>query len=61
MTLKEKFFHSFFLGILFSVLNWLIIDNFIISLSIYEYILIELTLVVSMKLFKFTKQKLNLN
>ena len=61
MTLKEKFFHSFFLGVLFSILNWLIIDKLIINLSITKYIFIELTLVISIKLFKFTKAKLNLN
>ena len=61
MTLKEKFFHSFILGVLFSFINWLIIDKLIVSVSIYKYILIELVLVISIKLFKFTKLKLNLN
>lgn len=61
MTLGQKFFHSFIIGVLFSLLNWLIIDKFIINLSIYTYIFIEIVLVISIKLYKFTKQKLNLN
>jgi len=61
MTVKEKFFHSFLIGILFSLINWLIIDNFIIRVSIFKYILIEFVLVMSVKFFKFTKLKLNLN
>jgi len=61
MTLKEKVMHSLLLGLLFSFLNWMIINNLIINLSIFQYIFIELTLVVSIKLFKFTKVKLNLN
>jgi len=61
MTVKEKFFHSFLIGILFSLINWLIINNFIIRVSIFKYILIEFVLVMSVKFFKFTKLKLNLN
>jgi len=61
MTVREKFFHSFLIGILFSLINWLIIDNFIIRVSIFKYILIEFVLVMSVKFFKFTKLKLNLN
>jgi hypothetical protein len=61
MTIREKFFHSFIIGILFSIINWLIIDNFIIKLSIFKYILIEFLLVISIKFYKFTKLKLNLN
>ena len=61
MTLKEKFFHSFFLGVLFSFFNWIIINNLIINLSIFNYIAIEFVLVVSIKLYKFTKLKLKLN
>ena len=61
MTIKEKFFHALVIGILFSILNWFIIDCFIIKLSILKYVFIECILIVSIKLFKFTKLKLNLN
>jgi hypothetical protein len=61
MTLKQKILHSIFLGILFSIINWLLIDNLIINLSIYKYVFIEIVLVISIKLYKFTKLKLNLD
>jgi hypothetical protein len=61
MTIKKKFFYSFLIGILLSLLNWIIIDNFIVRISIYKYILIEFVLVISIKFFKFTKLKLNLD
>jgi hypothetical protein len=61
MTIKKKIFYSFLIGILLSLLNWIIIDNFIVRISIYKYILIEFVLVISIKFFKFTKLKLNLD
>ncbi len=61
MTLREKFIHGLFLGVLFSIINWLIIDKFIINLSIYKYVFIEIVLVLSIKLYTFTKLKLRLN
>jgi hypothetical protein len=61
MTVREKVFHGFIIGILFSVANWLIIDKFIINLPIYKYIFIEFILVVSIKIYTFTKLKLKLN
>lgn len=61
MTIREKIIHGILLSSLFSVLNWLIIDKFIINLSIYKYIFIELILVISIKFYTFTKLKLKLN
>ena len=61
MTVREKVFHGFIIGILFSVANWLIIDKLVMNLSITKYIFIEFILVISIKLFKFTKLKLKLN
>ena len=61
MKVREKIIHSFFISILFSTLNWLIIDNLILNISITKYIFIEIVLVISIKLFKFTKLKLGLN
>jgi len=61
MTIKEKIFHSFIISVLFSLLNWFIIKNLIIDVTIIEYIFIEIVLVLSIKLFKFTKLKLKLN
>jgi hypothetical protein len=61
MTIKEKIIHGFMLAVLFSVINWLIIDGLIINVSIIEYLFIEITFVLSIKLFKFTKLKLKLD
>jgi hypothetical protein len=61
MTIKEKIFHSFIISVLFSLLNWFIIKNLIIDVTVVQYIFIEIVLVVSIKLFKFTKLKLKLN
>ena len=52
MTMREKIFHSFIISVLFSLLNWFIIKNLIIDVTIIEYIFIEIVLVVSIKLFK---------
>lgn len=61
MTLRAKMFHSLSLSILFTLINWFIVDNFILKVSIMKYVLIELLLVASLKLFNFTKIKLGLN
>jgi hypothetical protein len=60
MTLGEKIFHGFILACLFSIINWLLIDKLIIEISFFKYVLIEIILVLSIKMFKFTKQKLGL-
>jgi hypothetical protein len=61
MTIKEKILHSLAISTLFSLLNWFIIKTFIIDVTIVEYIFIEIVLIISIKLFKFTKLKLKLN
>ena len=61
MTIREKIFHSFIISIVFSLANWLLIKNFIIDVTVVQYIFIEIVLVISIKLFKFTKLKLRLD
>lgn len=60
MTQKEKVFHNITLAIFFSIVNWLIVDNLIIPISFWKYLIIELMFVLSQKLFKFTVLKLKL-
>jgi hypothetical protein len=60
MTIIEKTIHHALIAILFSIINWIIIDNFIINISFWKYFIIELLLVSSLKIFKFTIQKLKL-
>ena len=61
MTLREKVLHSLMLSVTFSLVNWKIIDFFLIDMPFWRYIIIELILVISIKLFKFTKQKLKID
>jgi hypothetical protein len=61
MKLGEKLVHSFLLGVFFSIINWFLINQFIIEISIFKYILVELIFVISVKLYKFTRLKFNLN
>jgi hypothetical protein len=56
----EKAINKTIIAVLFSVLNWLIIDRFIIEIPFYKYFIIEILLIVTMKLCIFTTQKLKL-
>jgi hypothetical protein len=56
----EKAINKTIIAILFSILNWLIIDRFIIEIPFYKYFIIEILLIVTMKLCIFTTQKLKL-
>jgi hypothetical protein len=60
MSVREKFLHGFIISILLSVVNWFIIDKLIINIPLWKYFILELIFVVSMKLYKFTLQKLQL-
>jgi hypothetical protein len=60
MSIREKFLHGFIISILLSVVNWFIIDKLIINIPLWKYFILELIFVVSMKLYKFTLQKLQL-
>ena len=56
----EKTLNKTIIAVLFSVLNWLVIDRFIIEIPFYKYFIIEILLIVTMKLCIFTTQKLKL-
>lgn len=60
MTLIEKTIHYTLIAILFSIINWFIIDNLVINISFWKYFIVELILVTSLKIFKFTIEKLKL-
>lgn len=61
MTLFEKFLHGILLGLAFSFLNWMFVNLLVLKISIFDYFLIELILVISIKIFIFTKRKLKLD
>lgn len=56
----EKAINKTIIALLFSVLNWLVIDRFIIDIPFYKYFIIEILFIVTMKLCIFTTQKLKL-
>jgi len=60
MTTTEKLLHRFLLSVVFTLTNWFIVTTFITEVSFLRYFFIELLLVLSMKLFKFTLTKFKL-
>jgi len=60
MTNIEKIIHHFSLSVLFTLINWFIINFFIIEISFIKYFIIEIILVLSLKFYKFTLSKFKL-
>jgi hypothetical protein len=56
----EKALNKTILSVLFSILNWALINKFLIEIPFYKYFIIEILLIVSMKIFIFTTQKIKL-
>lgn len=55
--IKSKKIHAVILAILFSIINWTIIDNAIVEISFLKWILIEIILGFSLKLYNFIVTK----
>lgn len=60
MSSVEKVVHRLLISIVFTVLNWIVIDFFIVDLPLWRYLIIELFLVISLKFYTFTTRKLKL-
>jgi hypothetical protein len=60
MSSLEKVIHKLFLSLVFTIINWIVIDHFIVELSFIKYIFVEVLLLFSMKFYIFTTRKLNL-
>lgn len=60
MTNFQRGLHSLLLSIAFTLMTWMIIDSFIISLSFGKYLIIEVAILVSEKLYLFTLSKTNI-
>jgi hypothetical protein len=60
MTTIEKTIHHLALSLLFTLINWFIIDFFIIKIPFFKYFIIEIILVLSLKFYKFTLTKLKI-
>lgn len=57
MTIFEKTVHHLLLSVLFTLINWFIVDYFIINITFIKYFIIEIILVLSLKFYKFTLTK----
>jgi len=60
MTKYEKILHRFIISILFSIASWFIINNLIVSVSFWKYLIIEILLLVMLKLNTMLTKKLSL-
>jgi len=56
----EKIVHTFLLGMLFSVVSWLVIKNLIVEMNFIRYFIIEIFIVGMLKLSTYINQKLGL-
>jgi hypothetical protein len=59
--MKSNWIHRIILSIIFSVVNWFIISNLWIEMSLFEYIIIELFIVISLKVYIFVCSKTGIN
>jgi hypothetical protein len=60
MSPQEKRIHRALISLVFSLINWLLVDLFLVELPFWKYFIIELFLVISMKFYIFTTRKMNL-
>lgn len=60
MTSVEKVIHKLFLSLVFTIINWIVIDQLIVEITFIKYIFVEVLLLVSMKFYIFTTRKLKL-
>jgi len=60
MSAVEKILHKLLISIVFSIINWFVIDYFIVEISIIRYFFVEVLLLISMKFYIFTTRKFNL-
>lgn len=60
MQRLEKVVHTFLMGMLFSVVSWLVIKNLIVEMSFIKYFIIEIFIVGMLKLSTYVNQKLGL-
>lgn len=60
MTVREKLINTIILSIVVSVINWIIIDKFVVKMSIFQYFFVEIFLLLSLKTYIFAKRKLDL-
>lgn len=60
MSLFERVINKLIISIIFSIFNWIIINHFIVEIPFWQYFILEMLLIVSLKFYIFTIQKLQL-
>lgn len=60
MSSVEKVVNRLLISLVFTALNWIVVDFFIVDVSFWRYLIIELFLVISLKFYTFTTRKMNL-
>jgi hypothetical protein len=58
MSIRQKKIHSFFIGISFSIVAWLLVDNLLVEIALWKWVLIELGLGMMEYFCNFVKQSL---
>lgn len=56
----QKAIQTISIAVLFTLLNYFIISNYIVDLSFWKYLIVEFVLIISYKLYNFTISSLNL-
>lgn len=59
MSSVEKVVHKLLISLVFTLVNWVIVDNFIVEVPFWKYLIIEVFLVISMKFYTFTTLKID--
>lgn len=52
--------HRIILSILFSIINWQIINAWLIKMPFWKYFIIEISIIITVKILIFTYEKLGL-
>lgn len=55
---KQEAMHSFLLSIVFTLLNWVVIDNLVVAMNFWQYFLIEVIILISFKFYQITLRKI---
>jgi hypothetical protein len=61
MTKTSIRFHNFIISVLMSILIWAIVNQFLISIGLLQFIFIEIIIGISEVIVNFVKEKAGLN
>jgi hypothetical protein len=58
MSIRQKKIHSFLIGLSFSLVAWLLVDNLLIHIALWKWVIIEIGLGIMEYFCNFVKQSL---